>query len=85
MSENHGKVPTKNIIWSWTPTQEQRNSCEKAEVISDIAEEYRIEKIPDKYPGGILVWGLYHGAWHPNPNERYVVAELLKRLGTMKE
>ena len=78
------KEPTENILWSWTPSKELRDYCDKMEILSDIAEEYRIQKLPDKYPAGLMVWGKYHGKWHANPNERHVIAELLRQRGVIK-
>ena len=78
------KEPTENIIWSWIPTEDQKSICDRNEIISDLAEEYRILKIPDKFPGGIIIWGKYHGDWHANPSGRYVVAELLRELEVIK-
>jgi hypothetical protein len=77
------KEPTENIIWTWIPSKEQ---IEKdRENFGDLADEYRIKKIDDKYPGGIVLYTRYHGnEWIANPwCSRYVIAELLRRLGVI--
>lgn len=78
------KEPTENIIWSWIPPEELKKHCDEMEILSDLAEEYRIQKLPDKFTGGVMVWGKYYGEWHANPNERYIIAELLRRMNVIK-
>jgi hypothetical protein len=73
------KEPIENILWAWTPSKSQKEFCERNKTSPDLAEEYRIVKIADKYPAGIMVWGKYHGnEWIANPNGRYVIRELLR-------
>ncbi len=79
-----GKEPSENIIWMWAPSEELKKHCDEMEILSDLAEEYRIQKIPDKYIGGVMVWGKYRGEWYANPNERYIIAELLRQMNVIK-
>jgi hypothetical protein len=87
------KEPTENILWRWVPSKEQIDEDRKH--YGDIAEEYIIQKrvyskdeisVGWYCPGGIIVYGKYHGnEWIANPMERYVIVELMKRLGIFGE
>lgn len=69
----------KNIIWRWTPSQEEREFPD----YNDTADEYVIESVPEAL-SEIILWGNYHGEWVANPGTRPVIRELLKLAGIIR-
>lgn len=73
------KREPKNVIWRWTPPQEERESPN----YNDTADEYVIESNPEAL-SGIILWGKYHGEWVVNPGSRQVIRELLEMAGIIR-
>lgn len=45
----------------------------------DIPREIAIFKLPDQYPGGIIIYARYNQQWHANAGQRWTVKHLLER------
>jgi hypothetical protein len=58
------------------PAEERQNICH------DIADAYCVD-VSDQMPGGCMIWGRYHGEWHPNVSARWLLSKLLGGAGKM--
>lgn len=67
--------PEGEELYRWIPAPEDNITG-----FDDIADEYVVCRRPE-VPGGILIWGRYHGRWEINPwMLRNLISHLLKEL-----
>lgn len=72
LHEELGLDATEQVVLHVTTSDETR--------LNDTPAEYAVvTSASDKFPGGCMVYGKYHGRWIANPNLRNLVKILFER------